>query len=130
MTYRLREGGGRLNVCLRAELVGDDWLLLLTGGERPHLGATALAWSRGGEVETRVLTVPGHREDEVARACAEACCRALGRTVQVSCGIHIDRAEAEEVRRLVELARQATERFLRRAGGAGRANTPPKENGL
>lgn len=108
----LKEGSGRLNVCLSGEQIGDDWLILLTGGERPHLGASAIAWNHAGSVETRVLTVPGHREDELARAYAETCCRVLGSTVQVSCGIHIDHADKGEIFRLVQMAQQLTERFL------------------
>lgn len=112
MICRMKEGSGRLNVCLRGEQIGDDWLILLTGGERPHLGASAIAWNREGNVETRVLTVPGHREDELARVCAQTCCRVLGNTVQVSCGIHIDHADKREIRQLVQMAQQLTERFL------------------
>ena len=112
MTGMLNTGSSRLNVSLCWERIGDDWSITLSGGERPHIGAAAAAWWQGERVEWSVVTVPGHRETELAFSCAVRCCAVLQKTVLVSCGIHIDAAEKAEVEQLVEMAAGLTERFL------------------
>ena len=40
------EGSGRTRVRLQLTAAGEDWQVLLTGGERPHIGAVVLAVPR------------------------------------------------------------------------------------
>lgn len=105
-------GTGRSWVRLEWRLAGEDILIAITGGEAPHIGAAALAWQERGAAEVSPLSVPGHRESEVACSCAGAVCRAVGRTVLVSCGIHIDRAERWEIERLCAHAALLTQRLI------------------
>lgn len=112
MKKMLQKGDGRLNVCLQWECVGSDLLILLTGGERPHIGASVIAWNTENGVRSHAMPVPGHKELELAVSCAERCCHVWGHTVQVSCGIHIDMAQKEEIVELVRMASDLTERFL------------------
>lgn len=107
-------GTGRSRVRLEWRFSGEDILVSVTGGEAPHIGAAALAWQEEGRVEVSPLSVPGHRESELACSCAGAVCRALGRTALVSCGIHIDRAERWEIQRLCDHAALLTERLADR----------------
>lgn len=106
------EGAGRLLVKLQWKTVGNDWIIIISGGERPHIGATAIAWTTADGMHMKSLTLPGHKEDQIAQACAARCCKRLKATVQVSCGIHIDHAKKEEIEALVEQSALLTERFL------------------
>jgi hypothetical protein len=107
----LETGTGRLWVCLSCKPVGDALSVSIVGGEKPHIGAAAIAFLADGDVRVSVLTGPGHRESELAAECAEATCRAAGRTVLVSCGIHIDRASQEEISELCENTRSLISRL-------------------
>jgi DNA-binding IclR family transcriptional regulator len=105
-----------LQVTLIALPMGEDWSVAIFGGERPHIGAVALgvpapSAHTPGKVNASVsvLTVTGHKEDELARAAAEILARRLARVVVVSCGIHKDAITAEEIDSFRWLVSQAVE---------------------
>ncbi|MEN6603836.1 MAG: proteasome assembly chaperone 4 family protein [Bryobacteraceae bacterium] len=84
--------------------MGNDLCLVITGGDRPHLGAVALAQVRPSledsmkvSASTSVLTVPGHKEDLLARSAAQSLAARLNRTVVVCCGIHVDAILTDEL---------------------------------
>jgi len=85
--------------------MGNDLCLVITGGDRPHLGAVALAQARPSledsskvSASTSVLTVLGHKEDILARNAAQCLAAGLNRTVAVCCGIHVDAISPDELR--------------------------------
>lgn len=84
---------------------GRDYVWLVTGGDA-HVGAVAVAYWNGGELHSQVLTVPSHREGELALELAELACRRLQTTVTVAAGIHIDHATKEQIRDIVEEVRR------------------------
>ncbi len=92
---------------------GEDIVIVVTGGSRPHVGSVVLAQPCGSGrsgVSCSVMTIPPHKEEAVARPIAEAVCRASGRVTVVTAGIHEDRLDAVGVRVYLELARRmATE---------------------
>jgi oxalate decarboxylase/phosphoglucose isomerase-like protein (cupin superfamily) len=112
----IRQGVGRARVELQWSLAGDDLLILISGGERAHIGAVALSYpcqgTRGQTVTTSLLTAPGHKEGELAYQCAERLCRALGHTIQVTCGIHIDDAAQEEIGIICENVQALQDRLM------------------
>ncbi len=105
---------GGLSVLLQAINMGGDWNVVITGGEIPHLGAVALGIPRPSlqnpeytSATVSVLTLTGHKEDEVARPAAHFLASKLNAPVVVSCGIHNDRIKPEEIRRVGELVQEA-----------------------
>ncbi|MBM4201016.1 MAG: hypothetical protein FJ189_07000 [Gammaproteobacteria bacterium] len=77
--------------------VGADLVVVVGGGERPHIGAAAMAVSipsikdpATAAQSSYLASVPGHKEEGLARDGALRLCRALGRTVVVTVGIHDD----------------------------------------
>ncbi len=110
---------GRVTLRLVCVALGADLAVTLSGGDREHIGAVALAQPRpdrgegpGPGATTSVLAILGHREDEVARAVAETLASRLGAVACVACGIHVDgisRSELEDVR---EMARELTDRLV------------------
>ena len=102
---------GRLTLSLRLYGMGKDVQALLTGGDA-HAGGTALA-APNAPVQT--LSLPGHRDAELACRLAQGLADSLGCTACVTAGIHYDditRAEIEECRRLTDtLLHSALERL-------------------
>jgi gallate decarboxylase subunit D len=95
---------GRLSLEAVSVPMGNDLCIVITGGELPHLGAVALAQVRPSlrdhsvlSASTSVLTLPGHKEDEIARKVAEVLATKLNKNVVVCCGIHIDDITAAEM---------------------------------
>ena len=90
---------GRLTLSLRLYGMGKDVQALLTGGDA-HAGGTALA---APDVPVQTLSLPGHRDAELACRLAQGLAEGLGCTVCATAGIHygdITRDEIEECRRL------------------------------
>lgn len=96
---------------------GEDVVIVVAGGNRPHVGSVVLAQpcnsprgSRRNEVSCSVMTIPPHKEEAVARPIAEAVCEASGQVTVVTAGIHETGLDAPGVRIYLDLAqRMATE---------------------
>lgn len=115
----LTEGEGRYQLRLRAlETGGRGLVIFLTGGELPHLGGVVLAAVPSAEkaalshCDTWELTLPGHKDKELAGRIARKLCLALQEPVSVSVGIHIEDAMPEEIALLCEEAEQIADRFI------------------
>ncbi len=114
-TLHLRKG--RIALRLHALRMGDDLNLVLTGGDREHLGAVALATPHpgraGGRATASVLTLPGHREDLLARRLALHLAATLGVAVSVACGIHIDAPTPQELKDVEAMTDELAAMLLR-----------------
>ena len=84
---------------IQAEVLssGRDLIIVICGGDQPHIGAVALATMNKSphdplrrSATPSVIAVPGHKEYHLALAAAEQLAKALERTVVVTVGIHID----------------------------------------
>lgn len=89
---------------IRTIRAGRDYVWLVTGGVA-HIGAAAVAYWDGLEAQCGLMTVPSHREGELARELAEMACRNLRATVTVIAGIHIDNAAKDEIAAIVNQVR-------------------------
>lgn len=87
-----------------------------------HVGAVALALpphipsdnSPGRQALTRasLLTVPGHREDRLARSLSlRAACRSKARVV-LACGLHVDNASPADIQNMEHMATSLMEKLL------------------
>jgi hypothetical protein len=108
----LTETIGRLTVHLRAERIGVDWIITIFGGDRPHIGAIALADPDG---HCQAICLPGHREGDIAERFATNLANRLGAAVCVSCGIHLDaitQLEIKSVARALDFFFSALEKMI------------------
>lgn len=88
---------------------GQDICVVICGGDRPHIGSVALASMAESPHDPRkrsatpsVITVPGHKEYNLALSAAEQLSKALDRTVVVSVGIHIEGITPELITKVEE----------------------------
>ncbi len=111
-------GTGRYRVGIIATLTGEGISVLLTGGEKPHVGAVVLSVPRasltgaGIGCDSWILPVPGHKDAEAARPAAEMICRATGQTTVVTAGIHIEQATGGELQTLLNNCTVAVKELL------------------
>ena len=101
--------------------MGEDYCLVVTGGDRPHLGAVALstprpslADSRKISASTSVLTLVGHKEDDVAKKIAHQYAAKLNRQVVVACGVHLDGITKAELAVMEELLEDLAAQLLQK----------------
>ena len=96
---RAEAGTGRFRVTAVLERCGGDLTARVCGGERPHVGAVALAqYEPERESATvSVLTAYGHRDDAVAVRFAKALAAAGRCCAAVSVGVHVENAGSSEI---------------------------------
>ena len=106
---------------ISAALIGEDVLLCLQGGERPHLGCVvqtepreSLSGDGSVSATSSVLNFPGHKDEVVCRLMAEKISKELGKRVVCTGGFHKDGISAEEIREVQMAVEQLTERLVKR----------------
>jgi gallate decarboxylase subunit D len=109
---------GRFSVEAQIQKIGDDLLVSIWGGTRPHIGAVGIAVPRPSLADpsrrsatSSNYTFVGHKEDGLVREASEALAAALGRNVVVTAGIHWDGLRARDLARIEALARRLVRRI-------------------
>ena len=102
--------------CLR---MGEDVCLSLSGGEREHIGAAAVAQPRPSLADpartsatASVITLLGHKEDSLARELSLQVAGTLNVTACVVCGIRIQNPTPAMLEELVATSRGLVNDFL------------------
>jgi hypothetical protein len=106
--------------------VGEDLVVAVGGGQRPHVGCVVLAqplpskqpgkrWS----ASCSVLTIPPHKEEPIARDIATRLAEALGRVTVVTAGVHDDGLDADGIATYLRLGRTLGEELARRLARDG-----------
>lgn len=102
-----------------AAFVGEDILVCLQGGERPHLGCVVQTEPResltgDGSVSatSSVLNYLGHKDEVVCRYVAEKISRELKRRVVCTGGFHKDGITIEEIREVQRAVETVTEKIV------------------
>lgn len=124
----VRTSGEDYVVEAEAVYIGDDLLVFIWGGERPHIGSVAAAQPRPSLADesaraatASVLTYLGHKEDEIVKPVSEALAAALDRNVVVSAGIHwdnLDQAAIEIIHaRVVEITKNLVTKLAKQEIG-------------
>ncbi len=119
LTINTSEGEYDLSASVR--LIGQDILVAIWGGEKPHIGAVAMAQPRPSlkdpEITSSTASVfsyVGHKEDELAKAAAEILAAALKTKVVVTAGIHWDNLPEEGIQRVIKNSGILVEIILRK----------------
>ncbi|MDO5675583.1 MAG: hypothetical protein Q4G66_11815 [bacterium] len=106
---------GRIQV--RAELlrVGEDVCVVLSGGDRPHVGCATLSVARPsladsskGSATTSIFNVTGHKDGEAAQYMSQQLSTELQKTVVVCGGIHVAAIQPEEIQVVMEMVQALT----------------------
>jgi gallate decarboxylase subunit D len=105
--------------------VGSDWLVCITGGDQPHIGAVAAAQSRPSlkrenaiSATASVFCFLGHKDDTIAKNVSEELAASLNAKVVVTAGIHWDDISPDGILKILENSRILTQKI--EAGISGR----------
>lgn len=112
-----RSQRGRIQLVLSGHPIGPDLWINLSGGDRPHVGAVALA-DRG---TVQVSSREGHKEGELAGDLALKISLALHCAVSLSCGIHLDAITPVEIQDVIALSHALADEFIQ-------ASQPPQKS--
>ncbi|UTR11148.1 hypothetical protein MM300_02110 [Evansella sp. LMS18] len=84
--------------------LGEDDVIFVTGGTKPHVGAIVIAVWEEGQPNVASHSLSGHKEEGLFTELAKVWCHTFRKTVVVSGGIHVDNATAEDIDNLVNAA--------------------------
>lgn len=100
-----------IKLTLKAFWAGADLVLIMAGGDAPHIGAVAVAVPRPSlddplvtSSTTSIIALTGHKDDELAKPLAAEGARRLGRPVVAVVGVHIENATALQIAEVAEAA--------------------------
>ena len=107
MDFTINTSEDEYNLSAHVRLIGDDILVAIWGGEKPHIGAVAAAQSSPSLKDPKVMSTTasvlcysGHKEDELAKSAAKKLAAALDTKVVVTAGIHWDNLSAEGIQKV------------------------------
>ena len=117
---------GRIKLRLCCIRMGDDLCVTLSGGDREHIGAMALSEPRPSHEDedrrsatTSVITLRGHKEDELARRIASRLTSRTGSVACVACGIHVEAILPTELTDVLEMSEELAKNLLERLSNQG-----------
>mgnify|MGYP001361832626 CR=1 FL=1 len=124
MNFEIAKGDGSRRVSVRAIVSTNGVILYLFGGDLPHIGGVAVGVPRPSSrdpnkttANVSVISIVGHKDDELARPIADRVTRALNRISVVIAGIHVDNASQEDLQAVIVHAGEAVDDFLKAFGG-------------
>ena len=107
--YTIRKKIAGIDIEISEKYIGDDLVVMLSGGDRPHIGCVIQAVPRPSltndgsiSVTSSVLNLTGHKDEFLCRKLAEKRCRETGKVVVCTGGVHIDNIKEEQIRELLD----------------------------
>ncbi len=107
-------GEGRYTVKLESHKIGNDRLVIITGGEEDHIGSATLIEAKG---HLQTMIKKGHKDHIISEKMANIIYDTIGKDLLVVCGIHIDDASKEEIDILMDNAQVCVDIFLKETDG-------------
>ncbi len=112
---------GEYDLSAGVSLIGKDLMVVIWGGEKPHIGAVAMAQPRPSLKDPKVTSATasvfcyvGHKEDELSKAAAEILAATLNTNVVVAAGIHWDNIKPEDIQRIIDNSKILVDQILNR----------------
>lgn len=126
MEFTVKTETGKYDIEAYVRAVGEDLLVAIWGGQRPHIGAIAIAQLRPSLTDpsltsstASVYCLLGHKEDELVKAVSEVLAATLNTSVVVTAGIHWDEITPQGIQRVMENSQILVEMILDRIGEHG-----------
>jgi len=111
---------GRHDLKARVIQVGEDYVVCIWGGDRPHVGAVGMALPRPSLRDPQitsstasVFTYPGHKEDHLVKEAAERLAASLGGNVVVCAGAHWEELDSRGIEEVLENSRRLVSTIIR-----------------
>ena len=112
-----RASGRRIGAWVTS--VGEDLVITVGGGQRPHVGCVVLAQpqptqAKNGEqsASCSVLTIPPHKEEPIARGIATRLAEEFGRVTVVTAGVHDDNLDADGIAVYLRLGEELADKLV------------------
>ena len=115
------EGKDKYKVKLVAIKSGEDLTVIISGGEKPHIGTIAVSIPRPSlkdsnkmSASTSVFTLTGHKEDELSKQIAESITKITKKVTVVIVGLHIEKATSKDIECLIQNTQKVVDKLRRK----------------
>ena len=119
--FSVETSRSRLKIRGFVQELGQDILVTIWGGTRPHIGAVGIAVPRHSlrdpkkwSATSSNFTFPGHKEDTLVKKISERLSTQLRKNVVVTAGIHWDSITLKEIEIIETLTRELSDRILKK----------------
>ena len=116
---QIEEGEGSYCVSLKAFVLTNGIIVHITGGDEPHIGGVAVGLPRPSTQDpsrvtanVSVISILGHKDDELARPIADRLVRELNSIIVVIAGVHIHQASQTDIDKIINNVNVTVEKFL------------------
>lgn len=121
MDFRVATDQGEYDVEAHVQSIGEDLLVAISGGQKPHIGAVAVAEPRPSLKDPKVRSATasvfcyvGHKEDDLAKRAAEKLAASFNTRVVVTAGIHWDHLTEEGIGKVMQNSRRLVDLIIDR----------------
>jgi len=121
--FTVEASKGQFKIQALIQEVGQDILVSIWGGTRPHIGAVGMATPRPSlrdpkkwSATSSTFTYVGHKEDAVVKRVSEMLAGRLKTNVVVTAGIHWDNLRSKDIQTIARLTRKLSEVILKKLG--------------
>ena len=90
-------GDGIFKVIAEVKIIGDDLMISVWGGTKPHIGSISVSVPRPGlqdnttmSATSSIINLIGHKDEVVARKFSEQLAAKFNRNAIATAGVHID----------------------------------------
>ncbi len=119
--YTIEISKGRFKIHTLVQEIGQDFLVSIWGGTRPHIGAIGMAIPRPSLKDPKKwsatssnFTFVGHKEDALVKTISEKLASRLRRNVVVTAGVHWEDMTSGEIRSVENLLQKMSGQILKR----------------
>lgn len=107
--FTVHTNSGTRDISANIRIIGEDAIVAIWGGEKPHIGAVAMAQPRRSLQNTKrisstasVFTYLGHKEDDLVKAVSMKLAEHTNAKVVVTAGIHWDNLSHEGIQAVLK----------------------------
>lgn len=119
--FKVEVSKNRFKIQGLVQVIGNDILLSIWGGTRPHIGSVALAQPRPSlrnpkkwSSTSSDITIIGHKEDMIAKRISERLSSILRRNVIVTAGFHWDNLTNREIKMVENISQKISDEVIKK----------------
>ncbi len=111
MSHLVEFGEGRHRVWLDLISAGDDFVVYIGGGDKPHMGSISVCPNSGSPFTISLIK---HKDYIISHRAAQTIFKETGRKTAVIAGIHIENASKEDIDILIKNAEECVQIFVKK----------------
>lgn len=117
--FQVSQESGRVKLVATVVPAQEGLTVTIYGGQKQHVGAVAVAVPRPSLADPQktsatasVITLVGHKDDELAKPAAERLAKEFKQPVVVVAGVHLEKPTGDEIEKVGRLTEELLDRIV------------------